>query len=325
MKTLLSTLIGLALALGNASAALADSAWPQKPLRTVIGFEAGGGADQTLLPLKPLLDKALGQPLAFEYKPGADGQLSWELLQRTGDDGYTISGLSFPHLPASVALRKPSYTLDDFAPVGIVASDVPVLFVRNDSRFKNLTDLLDEARAKPNTVTLAIGSFSGEHYITALALEKQTGVKFRFVNTRGGGKVLSNILGGHMDVGVARPSVISAVLNEVRGIAVSSEDRHHLIPETPTFKEQLPATINIPLLRNARGLVVTKAFKNANPEGFNKLVAALKTSAESAEYKGVLDRLGLDAIYLGPDEATKYMMEYRATIENYKSLLESSN
>lgn len=325
MKTILSLFVGSLVALSSFGSAQAETAWPDKPIKLVIGFEAGGGADQTLLPLKPLLDKELGQPVAFDYKPGADGQLSWELLRRTGADGYTISGLSFPHLPASVVLRNPSYKLEDFAPVGVIASDVPVLFVRNDSRFKNLKDLLDEARANPGKVTLAIGSFSGEHYITALALEQQTGVKFRFVNTRGGGKVLSNILGGHMDVGVARPSVISAVLNEVRGIAVSAESRHPLIPETPTFKEQLPKEVNIPLLRNARGLVVSSAFKNADPEGFTKLVAALKKSAESPEYRAVLERQGLDAIYMGPEEATAYMKEYRATIEKYKSLMEGAN
>lgn len=315
------SILGLVSLLVAGGAARAE--WPERPVEFVIGFAAGGGADQTLLPLKPLLEQRLGQSVLFVYKPGADGQLGWEYLHQRGREGYTIAGLSLPHLPASVVLREPSYGLADLASVGIIASDVPVLFVRKDSPLQNLNDLLAAARERPSEVTLAIGSFSGEHYITTLALEQQTGVKFRYVNTRGGGKVLSNILGGHMEVGVARPSVISGVLSEVRGIAIASAERHRLIPDTPTFEEQLPPEAEIPLLRAARGVVVSRSFKDNDPAGFARLTAAVAEAVRSPEYAAVLERLGLDLVYMPPDEADAYAQDYRGQIEKYRELLES--
>lgn len=301
----------------------ANAEWPEKPIKLVIQFSAGGGGDQTLLPLKPLLDEKLGVPFLYTYKPGAGSRIGTELIFADGAEGYTIGGLFLPHLANTTIFAKPKYTIDDFVPLGIISNDVPIWFVKKDSPFNNMNDLIAAAKARPNGVTLAIGSFTGEHYITVALLEEQAGVQFRAVNVKGGSKVMSNVVGGHFEVGVSRPSSILRVRDDIKGIGVVAPKRSSLFPEAGTFDEQLPG-VKIPYLSNARGLIASAAFKRDNPDGFAKLAAAFEGAVKSSEYAKTLDRMGLELSWLGPDEAAAQVKGAFDAMQKYKPLIEAA-
>jgi tripartite-type tricarboxylate transporter receptor subunit TctC len=301
---------------------VAKAEWPERPLTMVMQFSPGGGLDQVLLPLKPHLEKRLGQPVLYSYKPGAGGRIAWEIMHDKADD-YTIGGLVTPHLPNSTLFATPKYSIDDFVPVAVIQSDVPIWFVRKDSPFNTMHDLIAAAKKRPGGVTMAIGSFTGEHYISVALVEEKAGVKFRAVNVKGGSKVMSNIVGGHFEVGVSRPASILSIRDEIKGIALLDTKRSELFPEAKTFDEQYPKW-KIPHMTSATGVLAHRAFKEKNPKGFAKLVRVVKESLETPEYQAMLKKSGRSYTYMDPDAAAKLLKDTYETMKAYKPLIESA-
>lgn len=312
----------VATALSFAGAAHAE--WPEKPITVVIPFEPGGGMDQSALPLKPLMEAELGQTLLFDYKPGAGGRIGFETVVMKGGDGYTVAMLSEPHFTNTTIFDKPRYKHADLTPIGIVARDVPIWFVRKDSPFQDMNDLIAEAKKRPGELTVATGSFTGEQYLTLAILEDQAGIKFRPVNVKGGGAVITNVLGGHFDLGIIRPGSITGVKDEIRGLGVVAAERNETFPEVKTFDEQLPAAIRIPHFSSARGMAVATSFAKANPEAVAKLEAAFKKASQSPEYQAAAERMGLPVIWVPGKAAAAEMADTAANMEKYKPLVDQA-
>ena len=323
MKKILSG-VGLAAAVLAFAAAPAHAEWPEKPIDLVISFDPGGGMDQTMLPLKPLLEAELGQPLLFNYKPGAGGRIGFEHVFLNGADGYVIGALSEPHYTNTTVFDTPKYKHEDMVPVGLLGRDVPIWFVHKDSPYKDMNDLIAAAKENPGEITVAIGSFTGEHYITLAVLEDQADIKFRAVNVGGGAPVMSNVVGKHFDVGISRPASIAGIKDEIRGLGIVAAERSPIFPDTPTFEEQLPESLDIPLLSSSRGLMVHRDFVENNPEGFEKLKAALEKAAHSDEYKAALDRMGFPLDWVASEDAQKELTDTAAQMQQYKPLVEAA-
>jgi tripartite-type tricarboxylate transporter receptor subunit TctC len=321
LKYFIFLLIGLGMVIGPVQAA---TDWPSRPVTVVVVFKPGGGMDQTLLPLKPMLEKKLGQNFLYSYKPGAGGRIGWEVLFAKGADGYTIGGLIMPHYVNSTIFAKPKYKVDDLVPIGIQTGDFPFWFVRKDSPIKDMNNLIAEAKKRPNKVRVAIGSFTGEHYITVALIEKEAGVKFRVVNVGGGAKVMSNIVGGHFEVGVSRPASVLSIRNEIHGIGIVDAKRSPLYPDCKTFDEQLPESIRIPHLKQSTGMMVHRAFKENDPEGFQKLADTFKWAVHSEEYAKVLKRRGTPLTYMNPEEAAGFVKDMHVKMIQLTELLESN-
>jgi tripartite-type tricarboxylate transporter receptor subunit TctC len=302
---------------------VARAEWPEQPIKMVVQFKPGGGGDQTLLPLKPLLEANLGQPLLYNYKPGASSRIGTEYMHANGAKGYTVGALFLPHFVNSTIFAKPSYKVEDFVPLGVITTDVPIWFVNKNSPYKDMNDLIADAKRRPGEVKLAIGSFTGEHYITVALLEERAGVKFRTVNVKGGSKVMSNIVGGHFEVGVSRPSSILRVRDDIRGIGIVATKRSDLFPEAPTFDELLP-DLKIPHLSSSRGMMVSMSFKDNDPAGFSRLAAAFEKAVKSTQYAKTLERMGLPLTWMGPDKAQKHVNDSYVAMKKYKGLVESA-
>lgn len=323
MRLIASILGTLAVAAMVSSGAKAETDWPTGPVTIVVPFSPGGGMDQTLLPLKPLLEERLDQTVLFDYKPGASSQIATEFVHATGQDGSLILGMSLPHFPNTTIFSDPAYTIEDFAPVGIITSDVPIWFAHKDSPYNDINDLIEAARENPGGVSIAIGSFTGEHYVTVALLEQEADVEFNVVNVKGGAKVMSNVAGKHFDVGVSRPGSILPVQDEIKGLGLVATERNPLYPDTKTFDEQLDG-IEIPHLRSARGLAVHKAFAESDPEAFTKLVDALESSVHTDTYRKQLNDMGLELTWEGPDQAAETIALMRDAMDEYQVLIEAA-
>lgn len=304
-------------------ASQAGTDWPNKPVTVVVPFSPGGGVDQTLLPLKPILEKKLGQSFLYSYKKGASGRIGWEIVHADGAKGYAVTALVLPHLVNTTIFAKPKYKFDDITPVAVITGDVPIWFTHKDSPYNNMQDLVADAKKRPGEVKLAIGSFTGEHYIGVALLEQNLGIKFRKVNVKGGSKVMSNVVGKHFDVGVSRPTSILRVREDIKGLGIVAAKKSALYPEAETFDKQLPDS-KIPHMRAAFGFAAHKKFKENDPEGFAKLVKAVKEALHSAEYQKTLKRGGRELTYLAPDEAVKFVAEMHASMLKYKPLIDAA-
>lgn len=302
----------------------ARAEWPEQEITLQVPFSPGGGVDQLMLPLKPLLEEQLGVSVLMDYKAGGSGQIGYQLLDARGADGHMIGALVLPHLIGTTIYQEPSYTLDDFAPAAIISGDVPIWFVAKDSPYDNMNELIEAARERPGELTVAIGSFTGEHYLNVVQIEEQADISFRTVNVGGGSEVMSGVVGGHFDVGVSRPSSILPVQDDIKGLGIVADKRSPLYPDTMTFDEQLSDDFEISHLQFAVGIVTSSAFRETDPEGFARLAEAVKTAVHSEEYSASLERGGRDLTYLDPDEAKALIADMADVMKRYKPLVEAA-
>ena len=229
--------IGLALA----AAPLAADTYPERPIRLVIPFAAGGPNDVIARPLADHMAQALGQPVVIDNRPGANGILGTAVVAKSAPDGYTLlmTTGSFTANPAVNA--KTSYdALADFIPVTLLAQSFGIaLMVRPDFPAKSLVDLVDMAKRAPGTLSYAHSGVGNANYVTAELFQKLAGIELIKVPYKGSSSFAPDIMSGQVTMGflsavIATPNVKSGLL---RALATTGSERAPSLPDTPTFQE----------------------------------------------------------------------------------------
>lgn len=218
-------------------AALAE--FPDKPITYIIPFNPGGESDVTARLQEPHLEKALGVSINVTHKPGGGGAVAWSQFQRTAKpDGYTIIGINVPHIIGQPLLRKDAgYETDGFKFIMWFHFTPSALVVRKESPFKTLKDFVDYAKKNPKAVTVGgSGTYSANH-LGVLQLEKAAGIKLTYVPHTGTGPVIPAVLGGHIGAAMSYSMLGVSQKEKMRVLAVASEERVEVLPDTPTFKE----------------------------------------------------------------------------------------
>lgn len=222
-------------------AALAQVAYPSKPIKLIVPFPPGGNVDLSARILVPELAKELGQPLVVDNKAGAGGTLGLDAVAKAAPDGYTL-GIASPinHLAAPSLYPKLPYDSEkDFAPVGLIASVPMVLVVGPSSPAKTVQELLALARQKPGALTMAsAGSGSGNHIVGEL-VQAAANVKFVHVPYKGSAPANTDLAGGHVDLHFDQLSSVLTLVQggKLRPLAVTTERRAALLPDVPTLAE----------------------------------------------------------------------------------------
>ncbi|MFZ2446049.1 MAG: tripartite tricarboxylate transporter substrate binding protein [Syntrophobacteraceae bacterium] len=233
---LFSVLSVLFLAAGLPAAA-AD--FPEKEVRIIVPYAAGGATDLIFRALGITAGKHLKQAVVIVNRPGGGGAVGFTEGMKAPADGYTLTTAISPLciLPHQV---QTAFTYKDFQPVLNVVSDPSMFLVRNDAPWKDLKDFLDHARKNPEMITVGNSGAGGGVHLVAVAFEKAAGVKFNHIPFSGGGPSITALLGGHVNaVSVSPPEGISHVqAGQLRIIALFSEKRFEMFPEVPTVKEQ---------------------------------------------------------------------------------------
>ena len=213
---------------------------------------AGGSTDIAARIVASIAEKALGQPIVVVNKGGAGGQVGWTELVRQRPDGYYIG---FINLPATNTVildpdRKAIFTEKDFTPIINQVLDPGVIWVRADSPYKTVQDLIDAAKKSPNTIRAATtGILSDDHLAILMTEEAAPGAVFRIVHLEGGAAQFKEIMAGNIDVafdnvGSIVPRVASG---EVRALAVMDDVRSKFLPDVPTMKELGYPTVDVEL------------------------------------------------------------------------------
>ena len=221
-------------------AASAQASYPNKPIRLVIGFPAGGGADNTVRLYGDALSRELGQPVVVDNRPGAGTTIAAEYVAKSAPDGYTLYIATASLMGGDKVLYKNiRYEPSDFAPITKLSAAPLILAVNKDSGIKNVQDLITQAKARPGAINY---SSSGNGVITHLAgvyFTKLAGVRMTHVPYKGGAPSAQAVAAGDVQLtfGTA-PSVKPMIdTHKVVPIAVTSAQRSNANPQLPTIAE----------------------------------------------------------------------------------------
>ena len=236
-------LAAVAAALPAVSRAASAEAYPTKPIRWIIGFPAGGGADTVARIMEPWLSRRLGQPVIIENRPGASTNIAVQAVVNSPPDGYTLlwHGLSSV-LNASLFTNLPFDIQRDIDPTAGVVSYPMIMVAHPSVPAKSVAELIAHAKANPGKVTMAsFGTGSASHLAGEL-FKFMAGIDMVHIPYRGGAPMTTDLIGGQVQVGfdvmvTALPQVRSGKL---RALGVLGAKRFDLLPDVQTVAETVP-------------------------------------------------------------------------------------
>ncbi len=273
MRVFAAVLFVLALVAAVPCGGSAAEKYPVRPIQVVVGFEPGS----TDVAMKPFIDKlaeVLGQPMPFVYKPGAAGSIGASFVSKAKPDGYTIMGASLgPLVTSPLTMKGLDYTLEDFTPLCRTSSQASAMLVKSDARWKTMKEFIDEAKKNPGKLTYSTSGVFGTNHIPVELFQKAAGITLTHIPTTGSGPVITAVLGGHVDMGLAPMNAITSHLKsgQLRALAfVHKQKKVQEFPDVPTLIELgYPVTYT--------GYFVLVGPKNMPPEVVKTLLAACDT------------------------------------------------
>jgi tripartite-type tricarboxylate transporter receptor subunit TctC len=295
----------LAAALVTAGAALAQPAWPDKPITMIVPFPPGGVADTVARPVAEALSKELKQTVIVENRVGAGGALGMGVAARAPADGYTIlmSLSSISILPEADRIlgRKPAYTLNQFKPIARFTADPTVLVVRADAPWKTLAEFIADAKGKPGTYNYGSSGNYGTMHVPMEMLKAGAGFRMTHIPYTGAGPAVLALLGGQVDAVAAGPSAVAQQIKggKLRALAHWGDKPLAALPEVRSLKQLGYATS----FAQWSALFVPAG----TPEDITlKLRAAAKRAASDAGVIATINRAGSPIEYLDAPEFQTY-------------------
>ena len=241
LKAGISALAALAAGV-RARPAVAQPAWPARPLRLIVPYIPGSAPDVTARFVVDRMGAALGQPVVIENRGGAGGNIGNEVAARSTPDGYTLllgtnAMLVLPQLHRRPVGYDP---LRDFVPIVNVAAMPHLLIVPNDGP-RATAELIENLRRNPGQPYASGGNGSGAH-LAAEMFKAAAGVDAMHVPFRGAPDIVNNVMSGQVRFGFPTLATATELVRagKLRGLGVTSPERNHALPEVPTIAEALP-------------------------------------------------------------------------------------
>ncbi len=232
---------GAALAAWSATAPARASGFPDKPLRLIVPYPAGGGADQWARIVAGRLEKVVGQPVVFDYRPGASTTIGADAAARAPADGYTLhqyDSTAFAYVPN---MRKVGYDpLKSFVPVAFLGDAPFVLIAHPSVPVKTVPELVAHARANPGRLNVASAGVGSPHHLIGELLKQRAGIAMNHVPYKGAAQYIADIVGGQVDLAVSTigPALQHIQSGRVRALGVTTGQRASSLPDVPTIAEQ---------------------------------------------------------------------------------------
>ena len=307
----------LAAALGLAGAA---HAWPDKPVTLVVPFPPGGSTDLIARTLAPKLQEKFGGSFIVDNKAGATGTIGTGFVARAPADGHTLLVSSLgPFVIAPHLLTKVPYdALKDLDPISVAVQAPNVLVVPASSPHKSLAQVLAFAKANPDKLTFASSGNGSSDHLTAELFWLQTATTGVHVPYKGGGPVMTDLLGGQVDasfmnLNTAMPQILAGKL---RALSITSAKRSPLLPEVPTLEELGIKDANVyswQAIAGPRGLPADLK---------TKLHAAILEALNDPKVKPKLLELGFEIVTTTPEQFSAYQA---AEFARWRKLIDTRN
>jgi tripartite-type tricarboxylate transporter receptor subunit TctC len=277
------------------------AAYPERPVRLIVPWAAGGDTDNIFRPFSPLLQKHLGQPVVIANVGGASGTRGAKEAKDAAADGYTLYAVhDYIHSTYWAGVADVQYS--DFEPICLLTSTASVLTASPKTPWKSLPDLLADAKARPGQITVGATLASTSHFFPAL-IEKATGVKFKYVSYEGLAPRMNAILGGHVDLtdsNLTQKGKVEA--GQLKFIGIATEKRHPEMPSVPTLKE---LGVNV-VYDVSRGVMVPKGTP---ADVIAKLGSSCAAAAKEPEFAQAMKLQGTDVRYLDRAAYGKWLKE----------------
>jgi tripartite-type tricarboxylate transporter receptor subunit TctC len=287
------------------------AAWPEKPIRLVVPYAAGGGADNTARIVAQHMSATLGQPIVIDNKPGAGGVIGADAVAKAPADGYTVlyDASAFSVNPS---LRKlPFDAAQDFVPVSLVATAPQILVVPPDAPYRTVAEFLDFARRNPGALNFAsAGGGTGSH-LAGEALNEQARIAMTHVPYKGGAPALTDVMGRQVSAyfGNVASTLGYVRSGKLRALAVSSSRRVSSLPDVPTLAES-----------GLKGYDVVEwngVFlpRGTPPDVVRKLAEAVQAAVKDPQVDAKLLQLGLVPAGTAPASFSKFVRDETVRVE----------
>lgn len=296
------------------------AAYPDRPVRVVVPYPAGGATDNLGRLAAQALQQALGQPFVVDNRGGAGTTLGTRAVAQAAPDGYTLGMVdsSFTINPGLLGARLPYDTLKDFKPVCLMATAPFVLVTHPSVPVTDLASFIARAKAAPDTLAYgSAGNGSGPH-LAGEQLAQQASLRVLHVPYKGGSTVINDLLGGQVQFAFATVPTLAEHIKagRLRALAVTRRQRAPQLPDVPTFAEAgLPGVDTAPLF----GLVAPAGVPDAVVD---TLGAALRASVRQGDLQPRLRGMGFEPVGSTPAE---FAERIRADVAKWADLIRRGN
>lgn len=306
-------LAALGTAATGAQAQQAARAFPEKPIRLVIAFPAGGPTDITMRQLAENASKVLGQPVIIDNKPGAGGTLPAQQLQTVQPDGYTLAQIPLGVFRLGYTTKINWDPIKDISYVLNVTGYAFGIVVPADSPFKNWADFVAYAKANPGKLTYgSTGTLTSPHLTTELVAQR-AGIQLQHVPYKGSADLTLALMSGQLMAGADSTGWAPYVESgKMRVLNTWGEKRLQRFPDAPTLKE-----LGYDIVQNSPFGI--GAPRGTPPEVVKKLHDAFKQAMEEPSYLASLAKYDMVPIYMGSADYTRFARE---TVDREKAVID---
>ena len=287
------------------ASAAATAAYPEKPIRVVIGFPAGGPLDQHARLLSERLQAVLGQPVIIDYKAGAGGTVGAQDVMKAPADGYTLMLANTGVMVINPGLysKLPYQTLRDFTPIARTAMQPLALLVNPKVPVNSLKEFVDYSRARPGQVNYGSAGNGGISHLVPEMFKNETGLFMVHIPYRGSAPAFTDLMGGQVQFMAESIPQAAAYHKQgkVKALAVTSRERNPALPDTPTVIES-----------GIKGFEVVGFYGFLAPAGLPKDVTAKLSDAfrqvlATPEIRNRMVSQGADPAFLGAEDFAKFL------------------
>ena len=283
------------------------AAFPEKPIKIIIGFPAGGPLDAHIRLLVDKLQSSLGQPVIIDYKAGAGGAVGAQFVMQSPPDGYTLllANTGTMVINPAIYTKSPYDTLKDFQPIARTAQQPLALIVNQDVPANSLREFIAYAKANPGKLNYGSAGNGGISHLVPEMLKSETGIFMVHIPFKGSAPAFTDLIAGHVQfMAESVPQAANyAKQGKVKALAVTSAKRNPALPSTPTVIETGVANLDVV------GFYGILAPKGTPPEAVNKLSSAFKETLESQDVQKKMIDQGADPAYLNADQFTKFLAQ----------------
>ena len=282
-----------------------QAAYPDKPIKIIIGFPAGGPLDAHIRLLVDKLQSALGQTVIVDYKAGAGGTVGAQFVAQSPPDGYTLllANTGTMVINPAIYTKAPYDTLKDFQPIARTAQQPLALIVNKDVPVNSLKELIAYAKANPGKLNYGSAGNGGISHLVPEMLKSETGIFMVHIPFKGSAPAFTDLIAGHVQfMAESVPQAATyAKQGKVKALAVTSAKRNSALPNTPTVIETGVANLEVV------GFYGILAPKGTPPDVTNKLSQAFKETLESPDIQKRMIEQGADPASLNADQFTKFL------------------